>query len=158
MRAQNEGIITGDSKRSMGIWRKVEGRGHETEEKDKKRKKRCPAAKRVERSGIVNGRDAKETHAEKEQSPNVPAFPEAEQSEREESHGKKQRHVMMKASIEGTQNVAAVQLGDRQEVERSSEEPNPGGAANGMQQEHAGANPWMKDGSEESQQEWGSED
>ena len=65
---------------------------------------------------------------------------------------------MMKASIERAQNVAAVQLGDRQEVERSSEEPNPGGAANGMQQEHAGANPWMKDGSEESQQEWGSED
>src|SRR5438132_7383751 len=64
---------------------------------------------------------------------------------------------MRKASIEGTQNVAAVQLGDRQEVERSSEEPNPGGTANGMQQEHAGVNPWMQDGSEESQKQWSAE-
>ena len=60
----------------MGSWGKVERRGHETKEKDKKCKKRSPAAKGVERSGIVNGRDAKETHAEKKDSPNEPTFPE----------------------------------------------------------------------------------
>jgi hypothetical protein len=61
----------------MGSCGEVERRGHETKEKDKKCKKRSPAAKGVERSGIVKGRDAKETHAKKERSPNVPAFPEA---------------------------------------------------------------------------------
>ena len=60
----------------MGSWRKVERRGHETEKKDEKGEKRSPAAMGIERSGIVNGRDAKETHAEKERPPNVPAFPE----------------------------------------------------------------------------------
>src|SRR5689334_9937015 len=75
-RTQTEGIITGDWERSMGIWRKVERRGHETKEEDKECKKCSPAAKRVERSRIVNGRDAKKTHAEKEQPPNVPTSPE----------------------------------------------------------------------------------
>ena len=60
----------------MGSWRKVERRGHETEEKDEKCKKRSPSAIRVEQSGIVNGRDAKETHAEKKEPPNVPTLPE----------------------------------------------------------------------------------
>ena len=64
---------------------------------------------------------------------------------------------MVEPRTERAQNVAAIQLGDGQEVERRGEEPNPCGAANGMQQEHAGANPWMQGGSEESQQEWGSE-
>jgi hypothetical protein len=62
----------------MGSWRKVERRGHETEEKDEKCKKRSQAARGVEGSGIVNGRDAKETHAEKERTPDVPALPKAE--------------------------------------------------------------------------------
>src|SRR6266568_4160272 len=63
---QTEGIITGDWSRSMGSWRKVERRGHETEKKDEKRKKRSPTAIGVERSGIVNRGNAKETHAETE--------------------------------------------------------------------------------------------
>ena len=63
-RVQAEGIMTEDWKRSMRSWRKVERSGHETEEKDEKGKKRSPAAMEVERCGIVNGRDAKETHAE----------------------------------------------------------------------------------------------
>jgi hypothetical protein len=73
---QTEGIITGHGERSMGIWRNIERRGHETEEKDDKREERSPEARGVERSGIVNGCDAQKTHAEKERSPNVPAFPE----------------------------------------------------------------------------------
>ena len=101
----------------MGIWRKIERRRHETEQEDKKRKKRSQAAKRVERSGIVNGRDAKETHAEKKDSPHVPALPETKQSEREESQGKKHGNVKVEAGIERSQNVSAVQLGDGQEIE-----------------------------------------
>src|SRR5437879_13163286 len=98
----------------MGIWRKVEGRGHETEEKDKKRKKRSQAAKRVERSGIVNGRDAKETHAEKKDYPHVPALPETKQSEREESQGKMNGNVKVEAVSERYQIVLAAQLGEGQ--------------------------------------------
>ncbi len=47
-RAQAEGIMTGDWKRSMRSWRKVERSGHETKEKDEKGKKRSPAAMDVE--------------------------------------------------------------------------------------------------------------
>ena len=76
MRVQAEGIITGDGERSMGSWRNVERRGHETQEKNEKREERSPEARGVERGRIVNGRDAQETHAEKERSPDIPAFPE----------------------------------------------------------------------------------
>ncbi len=41
---------------------------------------------------------------------------------------------MVEASTEGAQNVAAIQLGNGQEIERSSEKSNPRGAANRMQQ------------------------
>src|SRR5260370_19042211 len=82
---RTEGVITGDWAESMGSWRKVERRGNETEKKDEKRKKRSPTAIGVERSWIVNRGNAKETHAEKEHSPNVPAFPETKQPERDEN-------------------------------------------------------------------------
>ena len=100
-----------------GSWRKVERRGHETEEKDEKCKKRSPTAAGVERRGIVNGRNAKEAHAEEQCSPNVPALPETEEPERDENKGKKDGHVAVKRSAERTQNVAAVKLGNGQEIE-----------------------------------------
>ncbi len=64
---------------------------------------------------------------------------------------------MVETSAEGAQDMAAIQLGDGQEVERSGEKPDPGGAANGMEQKHAGVNPWMQGGCEETQQEWSAE-
>ena len=116
-RAQTKGIITGDWKRSMGSWRKVERGRHETEEKDEKCKKRSPTAAKVERRRIVDGRNAKEAHAEEQGSPNVPALPETEEPERDENKGKKDGHVAVKWSAERTQNVAAVKLGNGQEIE-----------------------------------------
>jgi hypothetical protein len=60
---------------------------------------------------------------------------------------------MVEASAERAQNVATIKLRDGQEVERSSEKSNPGGAANGIEQERARMNTRMQDGSEKSQQE-----
>jgi len=67
----------------MRIWRKVERCGHETEEKDKKRDKGSPTAKGVERSGIVNGSDAKETHAKEKRAPKVPQLPQSKEAKRD---------------------------------------------------------------------------
>ena len=63
----------------------------------------------------------------------------------------------MKAGAERTQNVAAVKLGHGQEIERSSEKPDPGGAANRMKQEGARGDAGMQPGSEETQQKWSAE-
>ncbi len=101
----------------MGSWGKVERSGHETEEKNEKGKKCAPAARSVERGGIIDGCDAQETNAEEENSPDVPALPETEEAERDENERKKDRNVTVKGSAEGTENVAAVQLGNRQEIE-----------------------------------------
>jgi hypothetical protein len=60
---QAEGIITGVEKRSIRSWRKVERRGHETEEKDEQREKRSKPAMRVERRRVKNGSHAKKAHA-----------------------------------------------------------------------------------------------
>lgn len=135
----------------MGSWWKVEGRRHETEEKDKEGDECAPAARGVEGNGIVDGGYAQETHAEKEKSPNVPALPEAEETEREENDRKKDGDEAVKRSAERAENVAAVELGNWQEIEGSSEETDPSGAADGMEQKSAGRDAGMHDGGEETQ-------
>lgn len=59
----------------------------------------------------------------------------------------------MKTSAERTQNMAAVQLGNGEEIERGGEEADPCGAANGMKQERAGRNAGMEPRGEETQQQ-----
>jgi hypothetical protein len=143
-----EGIITGEGKGSMGSWRKVERGGHETEEKDEKSKKGSPTARGVEGSGIVYGSDAEETHAEEERTPHIPALPETEEAERDESDREKDGGVTVKAGAEGTEDVAAVELGNGEEIDRSGEEADPGGAADGVKQEGTGGNAGMQGGGE----------
>ncbi len=111
----------------------------------------------VERRGIMNGRGTKRTHAEQERSPNVPALPETKEPQRNKNKRKKDGKVTVSARVERTQNVATVQLGHGQEIERSGEKADPGGAANRMKQECAGGNAGMQGGSEETQQQWSAE-
>ena len=141
----------------MGSWRKVEWSRHETEEKNEEGEKCPPAASGVERRGIVDGRDAKETHAEKEDSPNVPALPKAEEAESEKDEREKDRNGAVERSTEGTQYVAAVELGNGQKIERSCEKADPGGAADGMKQESARRDAGMHHGREEAQEKWNAE-
>src|SRR5713226_9780437 len=101
----------------------------------------------VERRGIMNGRGTKRTHAEQERSPNVPALPETKEPQRNKNKRKKDGKVTVSARVERTQNVATVQLGHGQEIERSGEKSDPGGAANRMKQECAGGNAGMQRGS-----------
>ena len=58
----------------------------------------------------------------------------------------------MKACADRTEDVAAIELGNGQKIERSGEKPDPGGAANGMKQERGGGYTWMQPRSEETQQ------
>ena len=59
----------------------------------------------------------------------------------------------MERSAEGTKNVTAIELGDWEKIEGSGEESDPSGAANGVKQQGAGRDAWMKNGSEKSKQE-----
>ena len=52
-----------------------------------------------------------------------------EEAKSEKKNRKKNGDVAVEGSAEGTQNVAAVELRDGQEIERSGEETNPGGAS-----------------------------
>src|SRR5260370_24856257 len=97
----------------------------------------------VERERSVNGRGAKETHAEEQRSPNVTALTVTKKTERDENERKKDGNVAVNSNAERAQNVAAVKLGDGQEIERSSEKPDPGSAANWMKQERAGRDAGM---------------
>jgi hypothetical protein len=118
------------------MWRgrEVKRRGHEAEEKDEKGDKGSPAARRVERGGIIDGRDAEETHAEEQSAPDVPTFPETEHAEGDESDGENNGRVAVKVSADGTKDVTAIELGGWQEIERSGKKADPCGAADRMKQ------------------------
>jgi len=63
----------------------------------------------------------------------------------------------VEARAERTQNVAAVKLGNGEEIEGGGEKSDPGGAAHRMKQECAGGNAGMQPGGEESQEKWSAE-
>src|SRR5260370_39284894 len=106
----------------------------------------------VERRGIMNGRGTKRTHAEQERSPNVPALPETKEPQRNKNKRKKDGKETVSARVERTQNVATVQLGHGQEIERSSDKADQRGAATRMKRECAGANAGMHGGNGETRQ------
>lgn len=137
----------------MGSWRKVERSRHEAEEKDNQRKKSAPAAGRIERSWVVDRGDAQEAHAEKQDSPDIPALPETKDAQEQEKEREEGGTEPMERSAQRTKNVAAIELGDRKKIEGSSEESDPCGAANGMKQQGAGRDARMKNGSEKPKQE-----
>jgi hypothetical protein len=153
-RGPTEGIITGVCKGSTGSWREIKRGGHEAEEKDQESDECAPETRGVKRSGIVDGGNAKETHAEKKKSPNVPALPEAEEAKGKKKDRKKHGDEAVERSAERAENVAAVELGDGKKIERGSEKSNPGGAADGMKKKCAGGNAGMQNGDEEAQKEW----
>src|SRR5207302_2416197 len=117
-RVQTEGIITGDGKRSMGSWRNVERRGHEGEEKDQQSQERSPSAAGIESRGIVDGWDAEESHCEDHSRPEVPTFPEAEESEHGKTSRQEERRIPVQARVERTKNMTTIELGNGHEVQR----------------------------------------
>ena len=64
----------------------------------------------------------------------------------------------MSARTQRTKDVAAIELARGQEIQRSGEEPDPGGAAYGMEKEIDGVYAGMKDGRKEMQEQWNAED
>ena len=66
-----------------------------------------------------------------------------EEAKSEKKNRKKNGDVAVEGSAEGTQNVAAVELRNGQEIERSGEETNPGGASDGIKQEFSWGNAGM---------------
>src|SRR6266568_2090835 len=53
----------------------------------------------------------------------------------DENQGKQAGQEPVQPGTDGTENVAAIQLGNGQQIERSCKQPNPCGAANGMKQQ-----------------------
>ena len=64
----------------------------------------------------------------------------------------------MQARIQRTKDVAAVELRDGQKIQRSSEQPYPSGAADGVKQNCRWGNAWLKPGCESPKQERNTED
>lgn len=116
-RSRAFGIITGVGEGSTGSWREIKRSWHETEEKDEKGNECAPAARGIEGNRIVDRGDAKESHPEEKKAPNVPALPEAEEAKGKEKDRKKQRDEAVERCAERTENVAAVELGNGQEIE-----------------------------------------
>jgi len=60
---------------------------------------------------------------------------------------------MVKTWVNGAEDVTTVKLAGGEEVERSSEETDPGGAANGVEKEKVGIDAGMEEGVEEPEEE-----
>jgi hypothetical protein len=70
----------------------------------------------------------------------------------------KNGHCAVQARIERTKNVATVELGGGEEIQGGSEETDPGGAADGMNQEGARRNAGMEEDSKETEKHGHAED
>jgi len=102
----------------METSRNVDGSGHEGEEKDQKSKKRPPATAGIESRGVENGWDAKESHNENQDSPEIPALPEAKEPKQEKNSRHKERRIVMQPRVEGSKNMTAIKLSNRDKVQR----------------------------------------
>jgi hypothetical protein len=76
-----------------------------------------------------------------------------ENTESHESDGDKKGRVAVQASVDGAEDVAAIELGGGQQIERCGEKADPGGAADRMKQERAGSDAGMEHGVDQAQQE-----
>ena len=102
----------------MRTRRKEERRGHEGEEKDEKSKERGAPTRGIESGGVVSRGDPEEAHDEKKSAPDVPAIPETGEPEEDDADGKEERHVTVQAGADRPENMSAVQLGNRHEIQR----------------------------------------
>ena len=75
------------------------------------------------------------------------------QAQGDESKRYKKGGKAMQARANGTEDMAAVQLTDWEQVHGSHEQPDPCGAADGRQEKRAGINAGMQEGMEKSQQQ-----
>jgi len=136
----------------MGTWRNVERGGHKGKEKDCQSKERSPAAAGIERRGIVDRGDAKEAHGENHGGPEVPTFPEGKDSEYHKTSGKEEGGIPVCARVERAKNVAAIELGDGDEVQGGEKKTNPSGAADGRQEKSVRGDARVEDGVQETKQ------
>jgi len=130
-----------------------DGCQHETEEKNDEREEGAEAAKGIERRWVVNGRDTKQAHAKEHGAPNVPGLPEMKQAQGDESKRYKEGGKTMQARTNGTEDMAAVQLTDREQVHGSHEQTDPCGTADGRKEKRAGIDAGVQERVEKSHQQ-----
>src|SRR5438874_7857571 len=150
---QAERIITGDLEPSRRTWRKGNRGRHEAEHENNQGQERPEPPVGIQRSSIVNLRDTQKAHHKQQRAPNVPTLPEMKPAESNQADGQQERKNTVRAHAQRTQNVPAIELGHRHEIERSDKQRDPGGAAHRRQQPRVGSAPWMENGLEKAQQE-----
>jgi hypothetical protein len=138
-------------RRYLGI--NQDGGQHETEEEDDEREEGAEAANGVEWRWVVNRWDTKEAHTKKHGAPNVPGLPEMKQAQGDENKGHEKGGKPMQARANGTEDMAAVQLTDREQVHGSHEQTDPGGTADGRKEKRAGVNAGVHEGVEKPHQQ-----
>ena len=137
-----------------GAWGlRKDGGQHETKEEDDKSEEGAEAANWIEGLCVVNGRDAKKAHSKKHRTPDIPRLPEMKQPQRDESKRHKKGRRAMQPRAYRTEDVAAIQLPNGEQVHGSHEQTDPRGAADGRQEKRAGVDAGMHDGVEKSQQQ-----
>ena len=105
-------------------------------------RRRSGGRRRVERD--CRWEEAKEANDQEQRTPNIPAGPEMEQREAHEEQGKHDRGIAVSAGAQRAKDVAAVELRGGEKIERSGEQPDPRGAADGMEQQAARGHPRMQ--------------
>ena len=130
-----------------------DGSQHEAEKEDDECEERAEAAKGVKRCWVVDGLDTKESQSEQQGTPEIPGLPEMKQAQSDESKRYEKRGKTMQARADGTEDMAAVQLADGEQVHRSHEQTNPCGTANGRKEQRAGVNTGVQESVKKSQQQ-----
>lgn len=130
-----------------------DGSQHKTEKEDDKCKKSAETAKGIEWRWVVNGLDTKESQSKQQGTPEVPGLPEMKHAQADESKRYKKRSKAMQARADGTEDMAAVQLADGEQVQGSHEQTDPCGAADRRKEQRAGVHAGVQEGVKKSQQQ-----
>ena len=81
-----------------------------------------------------------------------------EVAERDETGRNKPGEESVDTRVDGAEDVTTVQLAGGEEIERSGEETDPGGAANWVEKEEVRIDAWMEEGVEEPEKKRNAED
>src|SRR5882724_5537850 len=126
-------IISVAAKRSMRSCRLPQRHWHKTQNHYQQRGDRQHDARCVERSLVVNRRDAEKSQSQQNSRPRPPDFRSEVSAENGKACRNQPAHPPMQTRIQRSQNMSAVQLARRKQVERGSKNSHPRSAANRMQ-------------------------
>ena len=109
-------------------------RRHEAQQKYQQRYSRCESPPRIERNCIVDWRAAQKAQSKENGCPDIPSAPVPEETEQQQQYRQECRNNAMAARAHRAQNMPAIQLARRQQIQGRGKKSDPRCSPHGVQE------------------------